>query len=90
MDKPRIEIQTLGGVFAKVVVDGKEIEDVTGYRVEHRAGELPHLYLEMKATNMAINEKVVPALPEPYSHFYVSKNLLLDKGFLTKSQIEEL
>ena len=71
-------------------MDGKEIEDVTGYRVEHRAGELPHLYLEMKATNMSINEKVVPALPEPYSHLYVSKNLLLDKGFLTKSQIEEL
>ena len=41
MDKPRIEIQTLGGVFAKVLVDGKEIEDVTGYRVEHRPENFP-------------------------------------------------
>ena len=88
MNKPEIVIKTTGGYGAKVYVDGQELYGVKGYSLTHKAGELPVLTLDMKATNVTMETQVIPALPAPYDSFYVSKQWLEKMGKIELGELD--
>lgn len=88
MNKPEIVIKTIGGDRAKVYVDGQELNGVKGYSLTHKAGELPQLTLDMKATNITVETQVLPALPPPYDSFYVSKLRLEKMGKIEPGELD--
>lgn len=88
MNKPEIVIKTVGGSGAKVYIDGNELYGVKGYSLTHKAGELPQLTLNMKATNVTVETQVLPALPPPYDSFYVSKQLLEENGLIKPGDLD--
>lgn len=66
---PRVVIkETPNGT--EISINGKVVEGVQKYSVEHKGGELPVLHLYLVASNMELNEKMVPALPEVFKDFY--------------------
>lgn len=66
---PRVSIkETPDGT--EITINGKKIEGVCKYRVEHEGGKLPVLCLEFLATKMEVNGKMIPALPEIFRGFY--------------------
>lgn len=78
--KPEILIQTDGITKTKVIIDGKELESVTGVRFSQSYKEnsgLPILQIDMKATNVTLDAKMLPALPEPFSHHFVPVNKIM-------------
>lgn len=78
--KPEILIQTDGITKTKVIIDGKELEGVTGVRFSQSYKEnsgLPILQIDMKATNVTLDAKMLPALPEPFSHYFVPVNKIM-------------
>ena len=65
--KPQILIQTDGIQNTKVFVDGKELTGVAGIRFSQSYKEnkgLPVLQIDLKATNITLDTKVLPALPD--------------------------
>lgn len=90
MSNPEIVIKTLGGPLAEVYVNGRKLDGVKGYNLTHRAGEIPHLTLELSATNVTVETKVLPELPEPYKNSYVSISSLLNLNLVSKIDLNEL
>lgn len=88
MNLPEIVIKTTGGCRAEIFIDGKELNGVCGYSLIHRAGELPQLQLDMAATSVTVEAKMLPALPSPYNSFYVSKQLLEEKGIIKEGELD--
>lgn len=81
MEKPQILITTDGITNTKVFVDGKELKGVTGIRFSQNYKEnhgLPILQLDLKATNVTLDTKMLPTLPEPYKNHYISVSELAD------------
>lgn len=73
--KPQILIQTDGIQNTKVFVDGKELTGVAGIKFSQNYKEnkgLPVLQIDLKATNVTLDAKMLPALPEPYNGQYIS------------------
>lgn len=65
--KPQILIQTDGITNTKIFIDGKELPGVAGVRFSQSYKEnkgLPVLQIELKATNVTLDAKMLPALPE--------------------------
>lgn len=78
--KPQILIQTDGITNTKIFIDGKELPGVAGVRFSQSYKEnkgLPVLQIELKATNVTLDAKMLPALPEPYKGQYISISRLL-------------
>ena len=78
--KPQILIQTDGITNTKIFIDGKELPGVAGVRFSQSYKEnkgLPVLQIELKATNVTLDAKMLPALPEPYKGQYISISKLL-------------
>lgn len=68
--KPQILIQTDGITNTKILIDGKELPGVAGVRFSQNYKEnkgLPVLQIDLKATNVTLDAKMLPALPEPYN-----------------------
>ena len=92
--KPQILIQTDGITNTKILIDGKELPVVAGVRFSQSYKEnkgLPVLQIELKATNVTLDAKMLPALPEPYKGQYISISKLLHGSFAVcnrKGQIE--
>lgn len=86
--RPEIVIKGLGGPWAEIYIDGKKLEGVKGYSLTHKAGELPQLTLDMKAANITVETQVLPALPPPYDSFYVSKQMLEEKGLIKPGELD--
>lgn len=89
MNKHEIRIKT-GGIHAEVTINGKTIEGVREYTFTHEAGKLPQLQLSMVATDITVETKQIPALPAPYNEFYVSRQKLVEAGFVTEEQLNVL
>lgn len=87
MGLPEIVIKTTGGCHAEVYVDGRKLEGVKGYSLTHKAGELPQLLLDMKATGVTVETSILPGLPAPYDSFYVSKQSLEERGFIKDGEL---
>lgn len=90
---PHILIKTDGIRKTKVFVDGKELEDVTGVRFSQsykENGGLPMLQIDMKATNVTLDAKMLPALPEPFCNHYISFNRILESERLSNDEITKL
>lgn len=91
--KPQILIQTDGIQNTKVFVDGKELTDVAGIRFSQSYKEnkgLPVLQIDLKATNITLEAKVLPALPEPYKGQYISVSKLIASNVIPKDKVAEL
>lgn len=88
MDLPEVVIKTTGGCGAEIFVNGSELKGVCGYSLIHKAGELPRLRLDMSATNITVETKVLPELPTPYDSFYVSKQVLEEKGIIKEGELD--
>ena len=91
--KPQILIQTDGIQNTKVFVDGKELTDVAGIRFSQSYKEnkgLTVLQIDLKATNITLDTKVLPALPEPYKGQYISVSSLIASDVIPKDKMVEL
>ena len=56
--KPRIEIKTvngLSGAFTEIYVDGNKLNGVRRYSLNHCAGELPVLTVDLNALDITID-----------------------------------
>jgi hypothetical protein len=72
MDTPKIVIKT-NGVKAEIIIDGKKLEGVRGYKLVHDAPGLPQLQINLKATDVTVETEAIPILPAPYDSFYVPR-----------------
>lgn len=65
------------GVAGKVLIDGKEVPGVHSFSVSGSAGTVPVLQLNVLASTLTYDGAgVLPALPEPWSHFYILREPL--------------
>ncbi len=85
MKRPNIVIKT-NGIHAKLYLNGKELLYVRGYSITHDAANLPVLQISLTATDVTLEGDMLPALPEPYKDYYVSKEFLVASGILTEEQ----
>lgn len=90
MSNPKIMIKTQGGTVSRVFVNGSELEGVKGYQLTHRAGQIPQLSLDMKATDLTVEEEALPALPHPYKGHYVLVADLIKAGIMDKEKAAEI
>ena len=64
------------GATAEIYVDGKKVPGVRGYSIEHKAGELPIVQLDLVGTDLTFDgDLVIPALPEVFKPFYEIKTM---------------
>lgn len=54
----------------QISINGKIVDGVCGYSVEHEAGKIPVLRLCLSAINMELDEKMIPELPDVFKEFY--------------------
>lgn len=90
---PRVRISTNGITRTKIYIDGEELKGVTGVRFLQNYKEnngLPILQIDMQATNVELDAKMLPALPEPFSKHYVSLNTILNLETLNDAQKSQL
>lgn len=65
-----IRIET-NGVTAKIYVDEKEVPGVRRYSVEHEAGNIPIVQLDLVGTDLTVDgNQIIPELPEVFKPFY--------------------
>ena len=91
--KPHILMQTDGIQNTKVLVDGKELTGVAGIRFSQSYKEnkgLPVLQIDLKATNVTLDAKMLPALPEPYKGQYISVSKLVASNVIPRDKMIEL
>ena len=89
MKRPNIVIKTKG-IHAEIFLDGQKIPCVRGYTITHDAANLPVLQISLPATDVTLEGDAMPALPDPYKNFYVSKEYLVASGILTEEQAESI
>lgn len=89
---PEIVIKT-DGTISELFVDGKKLEGVTNYYFTHDKREnntLPKLLIELKATNITLDAKMLPTLPEPFSGHFVSISSLLNSKVVSKKAAADI
>ena len=70
-----IKIITQGtNCSTEVYVNGQKVEGVRKVYFKHEAGESPIIQMEFLATDMAIDAKMIPALPEVLKPFYTKRD----------------
>jgi hypothetical protein len=68
-----IEIKTKGP-SGKIFINGKEVPDVRGYLISHKAGRLPVFRMDIIASDITFNgSEFLPELPEVFKDFYEQK-----------------
>ncbi len=76
MDRPKIRIRTDGIIGTEILINGKRLDGVTGFRFIQSCKEnngLPRLQIDLKATDVTLEAKIIPEAPYPYSEFYELK-----------------
>lgn len=58
MENSRIEIKT-DGAFSQIFIDGKKLNGVRNYKLEHAAGEAPTLTLDLNAFDLTVNGQML-------------------------------
>lgn len=77
---PKIIIKE--GKVPQILIDGKELplDDVLGYKIEHRGGGVPILSIDFCAMNLELSGIVVPKLPDILEGYYVSNMQDIDNS----------
>lgn len=91
--KPEIIIKTDGITGTKIFVDGKKLEGVVGFRFTQSYKDnngLPVLQIDLKATNVTLDAKMIPTLPEPFKGRYLSISSLINSGILSPEMVAGL
>lgn len=91
--KPEIIINTDGIMGTEILVDGKRLEGVVGIRFAQSYKEnngLPVLQIDLKATNVTLDAKMLPALPEPFKGRYLSISSLMNSEILSPEMVAGL
>ena len=88
---PSVRIKNRGAL-TKVYVDGEELHGVKSIEFLHdkTVRSFPILKIELMTECITIDTAQVFELPEIYHPFYVSSDKLIDAGFLTLDQLNEL
>ena len=74
MKEPHIEIKQKG-IATEIFIDGQKIHGVRKVKFEYdQKNRAPILQIDILATDMEIDEVMVPALPEVLKPFYVERN----------------
>lgn len=58
MKNSRIEIKT-DGAFSQIFIDGKKLNGVRNYKLEHAAGEAPTLTLDLNAFDLTVDGQML-------------------------------
>lgn len=58
MENSRIEIKT-DGAFSQILIDGKKLNGVRNYKLEHAAGEAPTLTLDLNAFDVSVDGQML-------------------------------
>ncbi|MCI9357785.1 MAG: hypothetical protein HFH59_09640 [Lachnospiraceae bacterium] len=91
--KPEITIRTNGIAGTEILVDGKKLDGVTGFRFSQSYKEnsgLPILQIDLMATNVGLDTQMLPELPEPFNGHYVSVASLLNSRIVPRETAAEL
>ena len=59
MENSRIEIKT-DGAFSQIFIDGKKLNGVRNYKLEHAAGKAPTLTLDLNAFDLTVDPPQFP------------------------------
>lgn len=89
MEKPNILITTDGIMNTKIMVDGKELRGVRGVSFSQSYKEnhgLPILSIDLNATDVTLDAKMLPELPEPFKGNYISVQKVLSSETITGAQ----
>lgn len=90
---PQVLIQTDGIMNTKVSIDGKELKGVAGVYFSQSYNEnqgLPNLCIALKATNVTLDAKILPALPEPFNYHYIPIGKLMSSEQIPKEEVIKL
>lgn len=90
---PQVLIQTDGIMNTKVSIDGKELKGVAGVYFSQSYNEnqgLPNLCIALKSTNVTLDGKILPALPEPFNHHYIPIGKLMSSEQIPKEEVIKL
>lgn len=58
----KVEIKTKkgsSGAFTEIYIDGQKLRGVRNYKLEHNAGEVPILTLELNALDISVDEEAL-------------------------------
>ncbi len=90
VEVPHIEIK-IDGRNTKIFIDGKELKGIRSYCLSQNSEtKLPILQINLLAMDLSIDTKMIPALPEPYSPYYMSLTELVNKGIVTEEQLNKI
>lgn len=81
MKTPHIEIKTDGITGTEIFIDGEKLKGVSGIKFLQsykENGGLPELQIDLKATNVTLDAKMLPALPPPFQGHYLPISTLLE------------
>lgn len=87
MRQPHVVITTNGITGTKVFIDEKEINGVVGIRFSQSYKKnhgLPILQIDVNATNVTLDTRMLPTLPEPFRSSYVPISSLLNSKIPTE------
>lgn len=90
---PQVKITTDGITNTKVFIDDKELKGVAGVYFSQSYNEnqgLPNLCIALKATNVNLDAKMLPALPEPFNHHYIPIGKLMSSEQIPKEEVIKL
>lgn len=90
---PQVKITTDGITNTKVFIDDKELKGVAGVYFSQSYNEnqgLPNLCIALKATNVTLDAKMLPALPEPFNHHYIPIGKLMSSEQIPKEEVIKL
>lgn len=58
MENSRIEIKT-DGTSSQIFIDGRKLNDVRNYKLEHAAGKAPTLTLDLNAFDLTVDGQML-------------------------------
>lgn len=90
---PQVKITTDDITNTKVFIDDKELKGVAGVYFSQSYNEnqgLPNLCIALKATNVTLDAKILPALPEPFNQHYIPIGKLMSSEQITKEKVIKL
>ena len=90
---PQVKITTDGITNTKVFIDDKELKGVAGVYFSQSYNEnqgLPNLCIALKATNVTLDAKILPALPEPFNQHYIPIGKLMSSEQIPKEKVIKL
>lgn len=90
---PQVKITTDDITNTKVFIDDKELKGVAGVYFSQSYNEnqgLPNLCIALKATNVTLDAKILPALPEPFNQHYIPIGKLMSSEQIPKEEVIKL